>query len=267
MKELQVHQISWKVGNHMILSDVNCRFQQGRFYGIIGPNGSGKTSLIRSLMRFIDPTEGSIHFEGKVLPAYHREEFAKKISLVPQQTGMTNQFSVRDIVMMGRSPYLKRFEQPSGIDHEKVTLAMKLCDCEHLQDQEVSNLSGGEAQRVITARAIAQDTDWVILDEPTASLDVKHQVDLMSALYDMNRKANKTIIAIMHDINLASQYCSDIIMMKEGKVLYQGACEEVLTEKHLEEIYDISFTSIYHPVLKQRVYIPMIGPDKKKQYA
>ncbi|MBN2220836.1 MAG: ABC transporter ATP-binding protein [Vallitaleaceae bacterium] len=267
MRGMEIIQLSWKVGKDFILSEVNCHLEKGKFYGIIGPNGSGKTSLIRSIMRFIDPTDGFIELEDLNLLNYKREHLAKKIALLPQNTGINSSFTAKEIVLMGRSPYIKRFEQAKKCDFEKVEKAMRLCDCLHLEDHEVSNLSGGEAQRVLTARAIAQDTDWLILDEPTASLDVKHQVELMSALVEMNQHQNKTIVAVLHDLNLAAQYCSDIILMKEGKIYFQGKAKEVLTEANLQEVYDIPFESFYHPLQHRMIFMPALQDRKAKNYA
>jgi iron complex transport system ATP-binding protein len=158
--------------------------------------------------------------------------------------------------MMGRSPYQKRFAEASEDDQNKVVEAMKLTDCYGLREKEVSLLSGGEAQRVITARAIAQDTDWLILDEPTSSLDVKHQIELMEALLKLKEHKSKTIIAVLHDINIASRYCNKIIMMKNGKIYCYGNTEDILTIENLFKVYGIHFEQLETSGTRKKYFIP-----------
>lgn len=257
-KSLQVSGLSWQPERDggYILEDIGCTFETGRIYGIIGPNGSGKTSLIRHILRFAEAGTGRITLDGRELKDYRRKELARKIALVPQNTNMDSAFSAEDIVMMGRVPYQKRFADSSGQDREIVTEAMKVTDCYRFRKKEIAHLSGGEAQRVAAARAIAQDTEWLILDEPTASLDVRHQIELMNALTRMNQEKGKTVIAVLHDINIASTYCDRIIMMKDGKIHSQGKTEEVLIKENLSQVYEINFEILINPGTGKNYYIP-----------
>jgi len=231
-------------------------FEKGNIYGIIGPNGSGKTSFMKNILRFIKAEEGSIVLDEINLMNYKRKDLAKKIALVPQNTMLESSFLVNDIVMMGRIPHQKRFADASEIDREKVKNAMKLTDCYELRDKGVTTLSGGEAQRVVTARAIAQDTQWLVLDEPTSNLDVKHQLELMDALVKLNEKKEKTIIAVLHDINIAAEYCNRIIMMKNGHIHSNGKTEEVLTKENVIDVYDVDFEILENPRTGKKYYIP-----------
>ena len=239
-----------------ILDNVNCLFEKGNIYGIIGPNGSGKTSFMKNILRFIEAEEGSIVLDEINLMKYKRKDLAKKIALVPQNTMLDSSFLVNDIVMMGRIPYQKRFADASEEDREKVQQAMLLTDCYELRDKRVTTLSGGEAQRVVTARAIAQDTQWLVLDEPTSSLDVKHQIDLMDSLVKLNEKKEKTIITVLHDINIAAEYCNRIIMMKNGRIHSNGKTEEVLTKENLMDVYDVDFEILENPRTGKKYYVP-----------
>lgn len=255
---ITVSELSWRPNNQdkFILNNINSVLEKGNFYGIIGPNGSGKTSFIKNLLRFIDSNTGTIELDTLNIHKYKRQEFAKKIAIVPQNTNLDSSFLVFDIVLMGRVPYQKRFAEISEEDKAIVTEAMKLTDCYSLREKEFSTLSGGEAQRVITARAIAQDTEWLILDEPTSNLDVKHQIELMNSMVMLNITKKKTILAVLHDINLASAYCNQIIMMKDGKIHSQGKTEDVLTKDNLVDVYGIHFDILSNSHNGKNYFVP-----------
>jgi len=255
---ITTNELYWRPekGEPFILENIESIFEKGYIYGIIGPNGSGKTSLIRNLLRFVDSSKGVVRIDEQDIRSIKRKKLARKLALVPQHTRMDASFTAYDIVMMGRTPYQKRFSDASREDEKFVLEAMRLTDCYQYREKEVSLLSGGEAQRVATARAIAQDTDWLILDEPTASLDVKHQVELMRSLIKLKKQKGKSIITILHDINIASEYCDKIIIMKEGQIHSQGSVESVLTCENLADVYGISFELLTNPENKTRYFIP-----------
>lgn len=241
--KLSVDGLCWQPENNerYILNNINGSFSEGGFYGILGPNGSGKTSLIRHILRFLNAEEGKIHLNDKDINNYTRKELAGCISFVPQNVNMDVNFTVYDIVAMGRNPYLKRFQDLSSRDKEIISHAMEVTSCIHLKDKIFSYLSGGEAQRVLVARAIAQDTEYLILDEPISHLDIRYQVELMETLKKLNEEENKTIIAILHDLNLSSAYCKEIFLMKDGRVYAEGPVKEVLTRENLRAVYDMNF--------------------------
>lgn len=256
--KIEVERLGWKPNNQdkFILEDINCEFEKGNFYGIIGPNGSGKTSLVKNIIRFIESTKGEIRLDNLDIKEYKRKDIAKKIALVSQNTNLDCTFSAYDIVMMGRSLYQKRFSDESQRDKDMVKDAMIMADCYELRNKDVSLLSGGERQRVITARAIAQDTPWLILDEPSSSLDVRHQLELMTALVQLNKEKDKTIIAVLHDINMAAKYCNRIIMLKEGKICFQGKKEDILTKENLAKVYDVEFKIIKDSESEDKYFVP-----------
>ncbi len=257
-ENLLVESLTWnpQKDGRPILEHISCLFEKGNIYGIIGPNGSGKTSLVKNILRFIQAEEGHIMLDGINLMNYKRKHLAKKMALVPQNTAIESPFCVYDIVMMGRIPYQKRFADASKLDFEIVEQAMRLTDCYELKDKNVATLSGGEAQRVVTARAIAQDTQWLILDEPTSSLDVKHQIDLMESLVKLNRQKENTIIAVLHDINMAAVYCNRMIIMKNGRIHSNGKTEEVLTKENLMDVYGVDFEILENLRTGKNYYIP-----------
>lgn len=238
-----------------ILDHVSISLACGGFYGIIGPNGSGKTSFLRHLLNFLEHTEGTICLDGQEVDTYRRSELAKKLAFVPQNTSIDTTFSAYEIVFMGRNPHQKRFHGATEQDFKKVIDAMELASCTELKDRQFRKLSGGEAQRVIVARAIAQDTPWLLLDEPVSSLDIRHQLELMETLKKLNRERETSIITVLHDINLAASYCSDIIMMKNGQVKYMGPVSQVLNSERLTEVYGVKFQEIPHPRTKMPYYL------------
>lgn len=262
MKEIQlsVQNVSWQPNDqtNYILENISTEFVEGGFYGILGPNGSGKTSLIRHILRFLETQEGRITIEDKSIHHFSRKELAAHLSFVPQNVNMDVSFNVYDIVAMGRTPYLKRFQELSKQDHEKIVHAMEITNCLPLKEKPFSYLSGGEAQRVLVARAIAQDTKWLILDEPISHLDIRYQVELMETLKKLNETEHKTIIAILHDLNLSSAYCKDFVLMKEGKIFAKGQAKEVLTPQNLKEVYEMDFQVMNMEEPQRMFFVPVL---------
>lgn len=256
---LEIKELTWKPDKDgdAILQEISGKMEAGGFYGILGPNGSGKTSLIRHILRFLGSKEGAIWLEEKDIQKFGRNELAKKMAFVPQNTTMEVQFSVEEIVAMGRAPYQKRFDTLKKADYEVVERAMKQTNTWEFREKSFSQLSGGEAQRVLIARAIAQQTKWLILDEPISHLDIRHQVDLMETLKKLNEEDDTTIIAILHDLNLAAAYCKKVILMKNGSIYADGKMEEVLTSDNLQAVYDMEFMIQEQPNT-QRYFIPVI---------
>ena len=259
-KALKIEKLGWQpdLKKEPILSDVSTIFKEGGFYGIMGPNGSGKTSLIRHILRFLELEEGKISLENKEIKNYPRKQLATKLSFVPQNVNLEIDFTVYEIIAMGRTPYQKRFQALSKEDKKKIDDAMKITNCTSLKDRPFSYLSGGEAQRVLVARAIAQDTKYLILDEPISHLDIRYQVELMETLKQLNQKENKTIIAILHDLNLSAAYCKEIVLMRKGTIYKSGLVEEVLSKQNLKAVYDMEFEIYEAEHRKQRFYIPVL---------
>ncbi len=242
--KIKVNNVSWKVGSKNILDEVGITFYEGKIYGLLGPNGAGKTSLVRTLMGFIKPAKGEILYDEKAVNKLNRNDIARLVSFLPQSLSCNIDLPVFDVVSMGREPYRKTFKGLDETDIALVEEAMKFTNCSHLRDKNINKLSGGELQRVMIARTIAQDTPWIILDEPIASLDVKHQVDLVKVLKRLKDEKGKTIIIIFHDINLAASLCDEVALMKKGRIELNGQVEEILTAENLAHIFEIEFKSI-----------------------
>ncbi|GEQ21807.1 iron ABC transporter ATP-binding protein [Clostridium butyricum] len=259
-RNLNIEKLCWQAEDKekYILNNISGRFKEGGFYGILGPNGSGKTSLVRHILRFIDVKHGLICLDNKDIKDYSRKELACSISFVPQNVNIDVSFTVYDIVAMGRNPYMKRFQDLSQKDRDLINHAMEVTNCAYLKDKAFSYLSGGEAQRVLVARAIAQDTKYLILDEPISHLDIRYQVELMETLKKLNEEENKTVIAILHDLNLSSAYCKEIFLMKDGKVYVEGSVKDVLTEENLKAVYDINFEIHKMKSKNSMFFIPVV---------
>ncbi|MBQ9936460.1 MAG: ABC transporter ATP-binding protein [Lachnospiraceae bacterium] len=224
-----------------VLDKIDIDLCSGKFYGLLGPNGAGKTSLVRQLLKLQESNSGNIQLDDVKIGDIRRKDMAKKLSFLPQNIHSNVEFTVEEIVAMGREPYRKSLTPLSDEDKNIIREAMEFADCVDFKDKNVKLLSGGERQRVMIARTIAQDTPWIILDEPVSSLDITHQVRLMQLLDRLRVEKKKTIVAILHDINLAATFCTDLILMKDGQVVKQGTKEVVLTKESLGKLYDMEF--------------------------
>lgn len=226
-------------GETEILRRFNAVICQGEFVGLIGPNGTGKSTLLKCLSGLVPVKSGEIILEGKDNAKYSQRERAQMVAVVPQSFDIDYDFTVEDIVLMGRNPYLSYKVKECQRDYDVVTEAMHATKTLQLKKRLYNTLSGGEKQRVIIARAIAQEPDIILLDEPTSSLDIHHQIEVMELIRNLNLKKSMTVVAVLHDINLASRYCNRLILMKNGQVIVDGTPEQVITEENLKKIYDM----------------------------
>jgi cobalamin transport system ATP-binding protein len=222
-----------------IFNNLDLTLQAGRFTGIIGPNGCGKTTLLDLICRHCPPHKGNILYEGRSLAEFGKRALAREIALVPQDYGVNFPFTVEEVVFMGRYPHTPRFGAPSADDLERVARTMAACDVVAFKDRPVTTLSGGERQRVIFARALAQDTPVLVLDEATANLDVCHALALLDRVAGLVQSENRTVIAVFQDLNLASAYSQEVVMIKAGRVVAAGPTEEVMTPQNLKTVFDI----------------------------
>jgi ABC-type cobalamin/Fe3+-siderophores transport system ATPase subunit len=236
---IEANQVCFAYGGHPAVSDVSLKLKSGVFYGILGPNGCGKTTLVDLLIRHRSPDAGSISYQGKPLAKYSRKQIARRFALVPQQYSVNFPFTSRQVVMMGRYPHLGRFAFPDMEDHRQVDEIMKQTGTRGFENRFISELSGGERQRVIFARALVQDTPVLILDEATSNLDISHAISLFSLAFQRVSDNGKTVIAVMQDINLAALFCQYLILMKNGRVVHHGPCDEVLTESTIKSVFQV----------------------------
>jgi len=233
---LEVKDISVSYGSRHILKKVNLKAHEGEVIGIVGPNGSGKTTFLKSIVKYLKPDSGSICINEIDINDMDNRQIAKSVAVVSQIVSIGFDFSVRDIVLMGRTPYIKGVEKPEDIKIAEE--AMKKTNTYEFRDRLVTQLSGGELQRVIIARALAQTPKILLLDEPTSHLDIAHQVEI----FDLVREAANgglTVIAVIHDLNLAAHYCDRICMLKGGEIVCTGQPKAVFTEQNIQHTFNI----------------------------
>jgi ABC-type cobalamin/Fe3+-siderophores transport system ATPase subunit len=230
-----------------VLENINLTLAKGKFYGLIGPNGSGKTTLLDLLTATTKPDRGVITLKGRPLSTFSRLELARMLALVPQDFILGFDYTVFDIVLMGRHPHIPRFASPSGRDLDLVEEALAVMDIATLRDRVVTDLSGGERQRVVVARALAQDTEVLILDEATSNLDIRHTIEIMKVI--SNRVATKalTVVAAVHDLNLAAAFCDEIIVLRNGEIICCGPVHKILTDTLIREVFSVDSHVSYHP--------------------
>jgi len=224
-------------GRH-VLQDISLDVVEGEFLSILGPNGAGKTTLIKALSGVIRDVLGEITIYGRPLKAYRKKDFARHVSFLPQSLPSTLPYLVRDIVMMGRFPYLKRFEMEKPGDVRIVRESMQLLGLEKFAGRHLSELSGGELKRVFIAQALAQESNILFLDEPTANLDINYQVEIFKLLQKFNKEMNKTIVLITHDINHAARFAKKIILLKEGRVIKIGKPVDVIDSDTVHSVFN-----------------------------
>lgn len=244
---LSVERITCRYGPCPVLSDFSLALERGDLLAVVGPNGSGKSTLVKAISNTLPPAGGRILLGGRDVKGMPARELAREVAVVAQETGIDFDFTVEEVVLMGRLPHLARFRGESPADHAAVRRAMEETNTLHLKDRLVTRLSGGERQRVVVARALAQGPGLLILDEPTAHLDIAHQVELLDLTRRLNREQGLTVLAVLHDLNLAAQYASRILMIKEGRRFAEGAPAEVVTEANVAAVYGSRVRVMPHP--------------------
>lgn len=254
-----------------ILENVSFCVQAGEVLGIVGPNGSGKTSLLKVLARLVNPLQGRIDLFGQELASMAQQEVACAVGVVPQDTQQLFPFTVAETVLMGRFPHRPRGRWTSGFgweSREDVAIAeeaMMTVDIVHLAHRAVTDLSGGERQRVMIARALAQTPKVLLLDEPTAFLDLQHQVEICSVLVRLKEESRLTVVLVSHDLNLVSQYCDRILLLDGGQVVRLGRPEEVIEPAVLDSVYRCRVLVDRHPDTGlPRVTLPGHQPSNER---
>ncbi|OKY76389.1 MAG: iron ABC transporter [Desulfobulbaceae bacterium DB1] len=223
----------------LVLAGLDFSLRPGLFYGVVGPNGSGKTTLLDLLAGCKRPSAGQVSYLGQPVAAYRRRELARQIALVPQDFAVDFAFTVEEVVMMGRHPHIRRFAGPTAQDWRLVDEAMQTIGIDHCRYRQVNELSGGEKQRVVLARALAQDTPVLLLDEATSSLDVQHTLQIFNVARLLVRREQRTVIAVIHNLNLAAAYCDEILFMKDGRMVHSGATERIMEPGIIKEVFGV----------------------------
>ena len=259
---LNINDLSFKYNNKEVLKDIDLHLEKNDFVGIIGPNGSGKSTLLKNVSRILKADKGVIYLDKKILNDYNSKELAKKMAVVPQDTNVDFNFTVYDIIMMGRNPYQGKWGRVNEKDINIVNEVMEVTDTKYLKDKKINQLSGGERQRVIIARSLAQKPDLLLLDEPTSSLDINYQGEIFDLISELNEELSLTIVVVSHDLNLASQYCDELILLSHGKIYSVGGPEEVLTEENIKEVYNTEVI-IKRNTITDRPYVTLIPRNYK----
>lgn len=235
--DLVVDNVSFAYASRSVLEDISFHIRGGDFVGIIGPNGSGKSTLLKNMSRVLAPQGGAIYLAEEDLEKIPRGRLARKIAVVPQETAVNFAFTVEEVVLMGRTPHLGRFQWEGPEDHRIAREAMEATGILPLAQRPITTLSGGERQRAIIAQALAQQPRVLLLDEPTSHLDISHQVEIFELLRVLSQREQVTVIANLHDLNLAAQYCDYLILLSEGRVFALGSPAKVLTPENVEAVY------------------------------
>ena len=237
---IEIKDLTVKYGVKTAVDNVSLEIEQGKITTIIGPNGCGKSTLIKAISGLFKESRTEIVVDGKRRNAYERKEFARKVSFLMQFTVVPPGMTVYDLVCFGRLPYLKMFQSMNANDYEYVEWAMHKTNVYEFKDTLVSQLSGGERQRVFLALALAQKTEVLILDEPTNHLDLKYQHELLSLIQTLNREENLTIVCVLHDVNQAMRYSDEIFVMKNGEIVIHGTPQKCITKEIMHDVYDVN---------------------------
>lgn len=251
---IQLDNLCFSYNGHTVLHQLSASFSPGRLYAILGPNGSGKTTLIRLLGRLLQPESGSLSLDGKSFSGYGRKEFARQLALLPQSRPIPA-ISVQDLVSHGRFPYLGLSRTPGKEDQTAVAQAMAAVNVQTLAERDLRQLSGGERQRVYLALLLAQDTRYVLLDEPTTYLDASAQFAVMENLKRMSQ-SGKCVIAVLHDLNLALSFCDEICLLDQGSIAAFGTPESIVESGVLDRVFSIRCRCVSVDGIKEYIIRP-----------
>ncbi|MFH1825736.1 MAG: ABC transporter ATP-binding protein [bacterium] len=236
-----------------IIKKMSFEVAEGQFVGIVGPNGSGKTTLMRAIVGLLKKTSGQIFISNHRLENLDRRELARRVAFVPQLMEPVEGFTVEELVLLGRTPYFSRFSFETPDDYDAAKWAIEELKVQNLKDRPITDLSGGEFQRVAIARALAQEPRILLLDEPTSHLDIRFQISICKLLRKL--RAHRSIIATFHDLNLASRFCSRLILVKNGELIAEGRPDEVVTPQNIWKAYRVKVTVKQNPQTKKARYV------------
>ncbi len=245
---LKIKNIDFSYRSSEVLNNVTFEVKSGEFLGIMGPNGSGKTTLLRCISNVLSPQIGIVLIDDKNIQELGKKEIARKIGVVPQTSGVDFAFTVSELVLMGRTPHVERFKSETTRDFRIAEKAMRLTDILHLAERTFDELSGGEKQRVIIARALAQEPEILLLDEPTVHLDIGSQIEILKLVRSLSEQKGIVVIAVFHDLNSAAQYSDKLMLLDNGKIVSKGFPDKVLTPENIKKTYDVDVIIKRHPI-------------------
>ncbi|HJH32632.1 MAG TPA: heme ABC transporter ATP-binding protein [Methanosarcinaceae archaeon] len=254
---LKIKDLNVSYGQHQVLEKIGLSAVKGEFIGIIGPNGSGKTTLLKTITNVLKPTSGTIMIDGTNIEKMKSNEIAKNVAVVSQVVSINFEFTVKDIVLMGRNPYIKSSESVEDINIANDM--MKKTNIHFLKKRLITRLSGGELQRVIIARALTQTPKILLLDEPTSHLDITNQIEILNLVKKASTKG-MVVIAVMHDLNLAAYYCNKICLLRDGCLISTGTPRQVLTPSNIEVAFNLPIEVMHNNRTNSLYVMPILEP-------
>ncbi len=247
---IEIKAIEMSYTNNKVLNSLSTCFKKGDFSFILGPNGAGKTTLLKTINGILPIDRGDILINGVSISQWKEKELAQKIAFIPQEFHMQFDYKLEEFLLMGRYPWMDFLANYKENDYEIVEKYIKLLDLTKFKNRYFNQMSGGEKQRVLIARALVQDTSYILMDESLSSLDINHQIEILQILKEINRKQDKTIIMVSHNLNLSAEFADKIVYVKEGKIFGEGTPQEVYNEKYLNQIFEMDFAYIQNPYTK-----------------
>lgn len=256
MKQFYTENLQIAYEKRIIVDSLNIEIPKGQITALVGANGSGKSTILKTMARLIKPSQGAVFLDGKKIHQEPTKQIAKELAILPQNPSAPEGLTIEELIAYGRSPHQTGFKSRSKADNEMIHWALKTTNLLDLKERPLDQLSGGQRQRAWIAMALAQDTEIVFLDEPTTFLDMTHQLDVMNILKELNQVEHKTIVMVVHDLNHASRYASHMIAIKDGQVAASGAPVDVMTEETLEAVFNVKADI----VLDKRAGVPICIP-------
>ena len=262
MVKLEMQGITLAYGDKKVVEDVTFQVMPGEMVGLVGPNGSGKSTIIKALSRVVTPHSGRVLINGRDISQIPRRELSLLIGVVPQIPLLPSPFTAFEIVLMGRNPHLGLFQYEGPKDMDIAWQAMEQTSTQCLAERRISELSGGEIQCVVIARALAQETQAILLDEPTANLDIGRQIEILDLVKGLCRENKLTVIAALHDLNLASHYCDRLFLINKGRIHAEGTPIEVINTENIEQVYGCGSYVHTHPLSGLPAVLPRVDRNR-----
>lgn len=253
---LELSNVTFRYAARTVLSDVSLAVRPGRFVGLLGPNGSGKSTVLRLAAGLLRPQVGLVHLAGREMGTLRRTDAARRIAMLPQDVPLPEAFTGWETVLMGRTPHLGWLAAEGPVDMAVAQRALDLVDAKALADRRVGELSGGERQRLQLARALAQEPDVLLLDEPTVHLDLTHQLALLDLVGSLARTADLAVLAVFHELNLAAEYCDELVVLAGGRVVASGSPQATLTAELIRTVYRVNLPIVRHPQSGRPAILP-----------
>lgn len=257
MSQLTAQNLTLTYGKKKIIETLNLSILAKKITVLVGANGSGKSTLLKGLARLLKPQKGSIYLDGKAIQKFSNQAIAKQLGILPQNPSAPEGLTVHDLVAQGRYPHQTWWQQWSAEDEYHVEKALQITGMDRFSDRDLDTLSGGQKQRAWIALTLAQNTELLLLDEPTTFLDLAHQIEILDLLFQLNRQEKKTIVMVLHDLNLACRYADELVAINNGNIYNQGHPQKVLTENMIQDVFHLKARIIPDPVTATPMCIPL----------